>query len=302
MNGIYLVVNDLEENGEWQTRTYDIKTLSANRLMLECLYPKGEGTLVFENQYSPQDEKTVKMKPQQKDLIGKEWFRIDTITWKRSKYVETFTETHVTRTFPSRKNGEVVNKTVNFEYYMSNQPVKEFDWTQKGKNPEGDYIVVNEPDTKGKYRAVNYKIMSLEGCNMYTINVSHPDSVMHVYERDKTDEERIVLNPFSVDSIGEEKSMLSTIVGKQWYYRLSNGLKSLIYPEYFTETTFAVPVWNETRKGYDCELETGEWSLSDKPREMKPGSENGIYLLKYTKNPKRIIISVVHIIELIQEK
>ena len=288
MNGIYLVVNDLEEDGEWQTRTYDIKTLSANRLMLECVYPKGEGTLVFENQYSPQDEKTVKMKPQQKTLMGWDWYRIDTATWRRSKYVENFTETHVTRSFPSRKNGEMVNKTVTFEYYMSNQPVKEFDWTQKGKNPEGDYIVVNEPDANGKYRAVNYKIMSLEGSNMFTINVSHPDSILHIYERDKTAEELLMVRPLSIDSVGGERTMSSMIVGKQWYYRLSNGLKSLIYPEYFTATTYAVPVWYETKNGYGCELETGEWCLSDKPRDMKLGTENGIYLLQYTKNPKRL--------------
>jgi hypothetical protein len=287
MNGIYLVVNDLEEDGEWQTRTYDIKTLSANRLMLECLYPRGEGLLVFENQYSPLEEKLVKMKPKQKDLMGKDWYRVDTATWRRSKYVENFTETHVTRSFPTRKNGVLVDEKKTFEYYMSNQPVDKFDWSQKGKNPEGDYIVVNEPDANGNYRAVNYQIMSLEGRNMFTINVSHPDSVLHVYERDKTLEEQNRMNPLIADSLMGEESMMSKIVGKQWYFRLNNGLKSLIYPQYFTRTTFAVPVWYEIRNGYGVELEIGEWALSDGPRSMEPGTPNGKYLILYTKNPKR---------------
>ena len=287
MNGIYLVVNDLEEDGEWQTRTYDIKTLSANRLMLECLYPRGEGLLVFENQYSPLEEKLVKMKPKQKDLMGKDWYRVDTATWRRSKYVENFNETHVTRSFPTRKNGELVDEKKTFEYYMSNQPVDKFDWSQKGKNPEGDYIVVNEPDANGNYRAVNYQIMSLEGRNMFSINVSHPDSVLHVYERDKTLEEQNRMNPLIADSLMGEESMMSKIVGKQWYLRLNNGLKSLIYPQYFTRTTFAVPVWYEIRNGYGVELEMGEWALSDGPRSMEPGTPNGKYLILYTKNPKR---------------
>ncbi len=287
MNGIYLVVNDLEEDGEWQTRTYDIKTLSANRLMLECLYPRGEGLLVFENQYSPIEEKEVKMKPKQKDLLGKDWCRVDTATWRRSKYIENFTETHVTRSFPTRKNGELIDEKVTFEYYMSNQPVDKFDWLQKGKNPEGDYIVVNEPDANGNYRAVNYKIMSLEGCNMFTINVSHPDSVLHVYERDKTLEEQNRINPLIADSLMGETSMLSKIVGKQWYLRLNSGLKSLIYPQYYTRTTFAVPVWHRIKNGYGLKLKTGEWALSDKPQKMEPGTPNGKYLIHYTKNPIR---------------
>lgn len=286
-NGIYLVMNDRDEDGEWQTKTYDIKTLSANRLLLECVYPRNVGSFVFETYYSRKDEAVVKMKPQQKDLMGKDWYRIDTAIWRRTQYVENFNETHVTRTFPTRKNGELVDEKVSFEYYMSNQPVDEFDWSQKGKNPEGDYIVVNEPDANGNYRAVNYQIMSLEGRNMFTINVSHPDSVLHVYERDKTLEEQNRMNPLIADSLMGEESMMSKIVGKQWYFRLNNGLKSLIYPQYFTRTTFAVPVWYEIRNGYGVELEMGEWALSDGPRSMEPGTPNGKYLILYTKNPKR---------------
>jgi hypothetical protein len=129
--------------------------------------------------------------------------------------------------------------------------------------------------------------MSLEGRNMFTINVSHPDSVLHVYERDKTLEEQNRMNPLIADSLMGEESMMSKIVGKQWYFRLNNGLKSLIYPQYFTRTTFAVPVWYEIRNGYGVELEMGEWALSDGPRSMEPGTPNGKYLILYTKNPKR---------------
>lgn len=47
INGRYLVVNELDSDGSWQAATYDIATLSENRLELECVYPKGYATQVF---------------------------------------------------------------------------------------------------------------------------------------------------------------------------------------------------------------------------------------------------------------
>lgn len=284
MNGIYLVVNDLDEDGTWQTRTYDIKTLSANRLILECVYPKGFGTFVFENSYTEKEKSISKIKPQQKDLLGKEWYRIDTATWKRSKYVEKFTETHVTRIFPKIKNNKVVSDTVNFEYYMSNQPVSEFDWSQKGKNPEGDYIVVNELNPKGEFVPVNYRIMSLEGSNLFTINVSHPDSIMHIYERDKTYEEVVKMNRLGVNLKERPKSMKEKLIGKQWYYRFNTGLKSLVAPEYYTESQVAEPYWRKTNKGYKGKMLIGSWWLSDNTSKCFSTQPNGLYLIRYYKD------------------
>ena len=292
INGIYLVINDREED-EWQVRTYDIKTLSADRLMLECVYPPGEKNLIFESFHSRKNAKETKMKPQQKNLMGKEWFRIDTTTWRRSEYVETFTETHITRSFPSRKNGELVNNKFTFEYYMSNQPAEEFDWRQKGNNPEGDYLVVNEPDADGKYRAVNYKIMSLEGRNMFTINVSHPDNVMHIYERDKMGDEKSVISLVDVDSINLKKTIKSMVVGRQMFFirrdrkKAFKADKLMDWPRYHTETEFVVPEWRAIKGGYICDkLEPSEWFLSDHPLTWKNSKlENGIYWTNY--NPIR---------------
>ena len=275
-NGLYLVINDQEEDGEWQVRTYDIKTLSADRLMLECVYPRGEKNIIFESQRSRKEEKESKMKPQQKNLIGKEWFRIDTATWKRSEYIETFTETHVTRSFPSRKNGELVDNKFTFEYYMSNQPVEEFDWRQKGNNPEGDYLVVNEPDGDGKYRAVNYRIMSLEGSNMFTINVSHPDSILHIYDRDKTAEEQSLSKYITVDSLGVRKSMKSMMMGKQWFW-IEDDEKRITWPRYYTETQYAMPIWIKTKKGYKCELNIANWCLTNDAMSRNDNLNDAVY-------------------------
>lgn len=281
MNGVYLVVNDLEEDGKWQTRTYDIKTLSANRLILECVYPKGDGIYTFENNMSKTEDKTTKLKPKQKDLVDKDWFRIDIATWKRSKYIEKFTETHVTRIYPKKEENKTVVDSVVFEYYMSNQPVTEFDWTQKGKNPEGDYIVVNERNPKGEFKPVSYRIMALEGNNLFTINVSHPDSIMHIYERDKTAVELAQQNRLNVKVIERPKTMKDMLVGKQWYYRFNTGLKSLVAPEFFTESYHARPYWHKTKNGYRCEMLTGEWWLSDNSSRNYTPQANGVYLHKY---------------------
>ena len=283
-NGLYLVINDQEEDGEWQVRTYDIKTLSADRLMLECVYPRGEKNIIFESQRSRKEEKESKMKPQQKNLIGKEWYRVDTATWQRTKYVETFTETHITRSFPSRKNGELVNNKFTFEYYMSNQPAEEFDWRQKGNNPEGDYLVVNESDADGKYRAVNYKIMSLEGSSMFTINVSHPDSILHIYDRDKTAEELSLSKYVTIDSLGMRKSMKAMMVGKQWYW-IEDGEKRMYWPRYYTETQFASPQWKKTKKGYKCELSIADWCLTNNAMNRSSSLNDAVYNVQWAYYP-----------------
>ncbi len=280
-NGLYLVINDQEEDGEWLTRTYDIKTLSADRLMLECIYPRDEKPLIFESQQSQKTEKESKMKPQQKNLMTHNWYRVDTTKWQRTKYVENFTKTHVTRSFPTRKDGELIEKSVTFEYYMSNQPATEFDWSQKGKNPEGDYIVVNEPDSKGNYRAVNYLIMSLEGSNMFTLNVSHPDSILHVYDRDKTAEEKSLAALVTVDSTGVRKSMLSMVLGKQFYW-LEDGEKDMSWPKYYlNENEWAYPRWKKTKKGYNCKILIGNWCFSNSYFHTKTGLKEGEYLTHY---------------------
>ncbi|MBQ2047139.1 MAG: hypothetical protein II260_08105 [Muribaculaceae bacterium] len=47
VNGIYLVVKERGADGKWFAANYDISTLSANRLVLDCVYPQGMPTRVF---------------------------------------------------------------------------------------------------------------------------------------------------------------------------------------------------------------------------------------------------------------
>lgn len=226
INGIYLVVNEKEDDGTYQVRNYDISTLSDERLMLDCVYPKGVEARLFENNLGGVGKENVKLKPKQRMLMANKWFRFDTATWERSKHYEYFNKTHVTRMVPVRNDNGVKLERRSFEYYMSNQPETEFDWTRRGKTLEGDYIVVKEPDREGNWRPVNYKIELLNERNLVTVNESSPDSLLFAYERDLNEVEKILLN--RRDSIARKgKTMMDMLVGKQWrpvYKEDSTGL------------------------------------------------------------------------------
>ena len=271
LNGIYLVVNDLNEYGEWQTITYDISTLSDDRLVLESIYPKGLPTLVFENNMGK--NRNIVKKPQQNQLIGCEWFRLDTMSWERSNYSETYDRTHVTRMIRRKTRDSVRIERRTYEYYMSNQPVEEFDWSQKGKRLEGDYVVVNEPDSRGDYRAVNYRISIIEGRNMIMENVSASDSIMYVYENAEAE-----LEKNGVDSVEKASTMIDLLVGKQWLLVLDNGKKSLVQPIYYTKSQFAIPKWHAIDGGYDMEMEVFEYCLANNPHFDYSNKANGKFI------------------------
>ena len=130
-NGVYLVLNEKGYgSSEWQTITYDIATLSDNKLVLEQVYPYGE-VKVYENNNINGLERKVKSKPQQIHLIEKIWYNIDTVSWQRNEYTEYFDKTHVTRSFKTRKGDRSIQNKKIYEYYMSNQPETVFD--KKGK-------------------------------------------------------------------------------------------------------------------------------------------------------------------------
>ena len=132
INGRYIVVNELDSDGSWQAATYDITTLSENRLELECVYPKGYATQVFVSNIYSQNAEHAKRKPQQSELMKDDWYRLDTTTFKRSHYVERYNKTHVTRVVPIYSGGDTIELKKIYEYYMSNQPETEFDWSKKG--------------------------------------------------------------------------------------------------------------------------------------------------------------------------
>ena len=254
INGRYIVVNELDSDGSWQAATYDIATLSENRLELECVYPKGYATQVFVSSLYSQNAEHARRKPQQSELMKDDWYRLDTTTFKRSRYIERYNKTHVTRIVPIYSGGDTIELKKIYEYYMSNQPETEFDWSKKGKTSEGDYIVVNEQDLTGKWQAVNYRVELLSGGNMVTVKEVPGDTIMQAFERDLSEEEQLKLayqqkQQAEADTT-KEKTMMDMLVGKQW--RLVICGNKVIYKEveamYFTETKMTYLCYNRNRK------------------------------------------------------
>ena len=270
INGRYLVVNELDSDGSWQAATYDIATLSENRLELECVYPKGYATQVFVSSLYSQNAEHARRKPQQSELMKDDWYRLDTTTFKRSHYVERYNKTHVTRIVPIYSGGDTIELKKIYEYYMSNQPETEFDWSKKGKTSEGDYIVVNEQDLTGKWKAVNYRVELLSGGNMVTVKEVPGDTIMQAFERDLSEEEQLKLayqqkQQAEVDTT-KEKTMMDMLVGKQWRQIAENDLISdKIRFLYFTEYQFAIPSFHRTDGGYISDIDTYEYRLTNKP-------------------------------------
>ena len=270
INGRYIVVNELDSDGSWQAATYDITTLSENRLELECVYPKGYATQVFVSNIYSQNAEHAKRKPQQTELMKDDWYRLDTTTFKRSRYIERYNKTHVTRIVPIYSGGDTIELKKIYEYYMSNQPETEFDWSKKGKTSEGDYIVVNEQDLTGKWQAVNYRVELLSGGNMVTVKEVQGEAVMQAFERDLSEKDKLQLayqqkQQAEADTT-KEKTMMDMLVGKQWRQIAENDLISdKIRFLYFTEYQFAIPSFHRTDGGYISDIDTYEYRLTNKP-------------------------------------
>ena len=270
INGRYLVVNELDSDGSWQAATYDIATLSENRLELECVYPKGYATQVFVSNIYSQNAEHAKRKPQQSELMKDTWYRLDTTTFKRSRYIERYNKTNVTRIVPIYSGRDTLELKKIYEYYMSNQPETEFDWTKKGKTSEGDYIVVNEQDLTGKWKAVNYRVELLSGGNLVTVKEMSGDTIIQTFERDLSEEDKIKLayqqkQQAETDTI-KEKTMMDMLVGKQWRCIVA-GQKlryGSAFAEYYTETKVCGSFFWEIDGGYITEIRSWDYKLSDK--------------------------------------
>ena len=287
-NGVYLVVNELADDGEWQAATYDMTTLSENRLVLECVYPKGYATQVFESSLYSKNAEHSKKKPQITDLMKSEWYKLDTADWSRSGYIEQYNSTHVTRIAPIKSKGDTIKLKTMYEYYMSNQPESEFDWSQKGRRSEGDYLVVHERERNGKWHVVNYRIALLDGNNLVLINETSPDSLISLYERNAEQHAGIALG----DTVCNQETGFRTItvkerlMGKQWRKLDRSGKYKALYCYYFNQNKLASPFTHKTKGGYMTEAATLDYYLSNTPHftfqfgELDK-NDNGKYINRY---------------------
>lgn len=284
-NGVYLVVNEKEfGSNEWQTITYDIATLSDNKLVLEQVYPYGE-VKVYENNNVKGLESKVKSKPQQIQLIENIWYNIDTLSWQRNEYTEYFDKTHVTRCFKTKNDDENIQNKKIYEYYMSNQPETVFDKKRKNRNLEGDYLIVNEPNGNGGWHAVSYKIYLLNKSNFVIEPCNKANGDIMIFERDKKVKKQNFEEIKDSVLVGSTLDLLS---GKQWraikadykyYYKR-------IPPEcvYFNAYKRITPEFKATKGGYSTELL--EWNCyigtyddhNFSYGNLQKGNENGTYL------------------------
>ena len=284
-NGIYLVLNETElETNEWQTITYDIATLSDNKLVLEQVYPYGE-IKVYENNNINGLERKVKSKPQQIHLIENIWYNIDTLSWQRNGYTEYFDKTHVTRCFKARTDDRSIQNKKIYEYYMSNQPETVFDKKWKNRNLEGDYLIVNEPNGNGGWHAVSYKIYLLNNSNFVIEPCNKANGNIMIFERDRKEKKQDFNEVKDSVLVGSTLDFLS---GKQWraikadykyYYKRRS-------PEcvYFNAYKRITPEFKATEGGYSTELL--EWNCyigtyddhNFSYGNLQKGNENGKYL------------------------
>ena len=225
VNGIYLVVKEKNKDGAWYIANYDISTLSANRLVLNCVYPKGVPTQVFVSKQGLKEAIGKRQKPQQWQLTENVWYRLDTATLKRGQYTERFDKNKVTRNYPVIVDGVQSTRTTESDYYMSNEADTVFDHTQVGKSLEGDYIVVNEQAGNEERKAVSYRIEYLQDSNMIVSRQVNGGEAIIAYERDRSEAERANAETARQDSI-KGKTTLDYLSGRQW--RLVNNSKLFI--------------------------------------------------------------------------
>ena len=284
INGIYLVVKEKNKDGAWYVANYDISTLSANRLVLNCVYPKGVPTQVFVSKQGLKEAMGKRQKPQQWQLTENVWYRLDTATLKRGQFIERFDKNKVTRSYPVIVDGVRSTRTTESVYYMSNEADTVFDHTQVGKSLEGDYIVVNEQAGNEKRKAVSYRIEYLQDSNMIVSRQVNGGEAIIAYERDRSESERANAETARQDSI-KGKTTLDYLSGRQWRFSKRPYAKmSERQRWYFTDS-----LWITVNFNYDVfsrewvtKLNLQEYYISKvahhnfNRRELKKKNEKGI--------------------------
>ena len=264
-NGIYLVMKEKVDGGEWCAVNYDITTLSANRLVLDCVYPEGIPTRTFMTQYGIETMSRKVQKPQQWQLMENAWHRLDTANWQRSHFTERFDSINVKRKYSVIIDGIRSLKETENVYYMSNEADSVFDFSKVGKATEGDYVVVNETTRDGGRVAVSYKVDYLDNKNMLLSAML--DSVEHLiaYERDLTSEEQEQIAEDEALA-GKKRTTLDRLSGRQWKFdKKPYATMSKWHRWYFTDSLWAEVdfVYDEIRKVWDASIKTRVYYLSD---------------------------------------
>ena len=289
VNGIYLVVKEKNKDGAWYVANYDISTLSANRLVLNCVYPKGVPTQVFVSKQGLKEAIGKRQKPQQWQLTENVWYRLDTATLKRGRYTERFDEHKITRSYPVIVDGVRSTRTTESVYYMSNEADTVFDHTQVGKSLEGDYIVVNEQAGNEERKAVSYRIEYLQDSNMIVSRQVNGGEAIIAYERDRSEAERANAETARQDSI-RGKTTLDYLSGRQWRFSKRPYAKmSERQRWYFTDS-----LWVTVNFDYDVfsrewvtNLDQHEYYISNvahhnfDQKELKRKKETGYYINFY---------------------
>ena len=264
-NGIYLVVKEKNEQGEWYAANYDITTLSANRLVLDCVYPQGVPTRIFMTRNAIETSHRTAQKPQQWQLTENTWHRLDSTGVNRITFTERFDNVNVTRRYPVIKDGIRDTIVISNPYYMSNTADSEFNFDKVGKTMEGNYLVVNERTKDGDRIAVSYAVDYIDRKNM--ILSMELDSAMHVvaYERDLSKAEIDRGMAEKSDSI-KGKTTLDRLSGRQWRFaKRPNPRMSKFERWYFTDSIWATVnfIYDEFKKVWNTKITTQPYYLSD---------------------------------------
>lgn len=297
-NGIYLVVKEKDRNGEWYAANYDISTLSANRLVLDCVYPKGIPSRTFMTREGLEQSDKVRRKPQQWQLTENVWYRLDTATMQRDRVKVRFDDTKMRRSYPTIVDGVRTVREVDCVYYLSNTADTVFEHSKVGNTPEGDYLIVNEPFGNEERRISSYRIDFLDKKNM--VLTQNHDSLLTItaYERDRSEEEQ-------EREVAEEaeakrkRTTLDFLTGRQWRFdKLPNPKMSKWERFYFTDSLYASVnfIYDPINQVWDNRISYYEYYLSESAHqnfsygELKKKHENGMFICFYKMQPVSVIL------------
>lgn len=290
VEGRYIVVKEKDNKGNWRVANYDITTLSANLLKLECVYPSGIPSQVYMSKEGALKAKGKPIKPRQWQLMENEWHRLDTSTFKRRNYIEQFKDNKIIRKYVTTINGIKEDITEERVYYMSNTPDTVFDHSRVGRSPEGEYIVINEHVNENTRKAVSYQIDFVDQKNMLLSEINGFKDNIIAYERDLSEDEKQHVD--RVDSLSRRKiTTMDFLSGKQWRFSTRpNHNMSKWQRWYFTDSLWLTVDFNydlinrcwatkiSSREFYLSEFELNDFSMGA----MKKKYKNGRYINFYS--------------------